>query len=103
MILTGEWDPVTPPSNAEGVARSLTNSLNIIVPHGAHGFGSLEGLGCLERLSTEFVEKGTVKDLDPACVKGIRRKGFALKLWVSSFALLSTEYQVLIAESECRV
>ena len=80
LIVTGEWDPVTPPSNAEQVARSLTNSLNIVVPHGAHGLGSLEGLDCLDRLSSEFVEKGSVKGLDPACVKSIRRKGFALKL-----------------------
>ena len=80
LIVTGEWDPVTPPSNAEQVARSLTNSLNIVVPHGAHGLGSLEGLDCLDRLSSEFVEKGSVKGLDSSCVKGIRRKGFALKL-----------------------
>lgn len=80
LILTGQWDPVTPPSNAEAVANHLTNSLNVVVPHGAHGLGGLDGLDCLERLSTEFVEKGTVKDLDTACVKGIRRKGFVLKL-----------------------
>ena len=80
LILTGELDPVTPPSNAEAVARHLTNSLNIVVPHGAHGLGGLEGIDCLDRLSTEFVEKGTAKNLDTACVKGIRRRGFALKL-----------------------
>lgn len=80
LILTGEWDPVTPPSNAEGVARHLTNSLNIVVPHGAHGLGGLEGIDCLERLTTEFVDRGTAKRLDTSCVKGIRRKGFALKL-----------------------
>jgi pimeloyl-ACP methyl ester carboxylesterase len=79
LILTGEWDPVTPPSNAEGVARHLPNSLNLVVPHGAHGFGGLEGVDCIERLNTEFVERGTAKGLDTSCVKNISRKGFALK------------------------
>ncbi len=80
LILTGEWDPVTPPSNGEATARHLPNSLHVIVPHGAHGFGGLEGLDCIERLSTDFVVRGTVKGLDTSCVKNIRRKGFNVKL-----------------------
>jgi hypothetical protein len=31
------------------------------------------------RLNTEFVERGTTKGLDTACVKNIRRRGFALR------------------------
>ena len=79
LILTGEWDPVTPPSNGDGVANGLKNSLHIVVPHGAHGLGGLENIDCITRLSAEFVERGTAKDLDTSCVKTIRRKGFALK------------------------
>jgi len=79
LILTGEWDPVTPPANGDFVARTMPNSLHIIVPHGAHGLGGLEGTECLDRLVTEFVERGTSKGLDTACVKNIRRRGFVLK------------------------
>ncbi len=79
LILSGEWDPVTPPSNGDLVARDLPNSLHIIVPHGAHGFGGLEGIECISRLSTEFVRRGTVKGLDTGCVKNIRRRGFSVK------------------------
>ena len=79
LILTGEWDPVTPPANAEFVARTFPNSLQVVVPHGAHGIGNLEGIECIERLSTEFVARGTAKDLDKSCVKNIRRKGFVLQ------------------------
>lgn len=39
LILTGEWDPVTPPSNGDATAKTLKNSLHIVVPHGAHGLG----------------------------------------------------------------
>ena len=79
LILTGEWDPVTPPANGDYVARSFSNSLHIVVPHGAHGFGGLEGLDCINRLTTEFVERGTTKGLDTSCVKNVRRRGFVLK------------------------
>ncbi|MGH9968158.1 MAG: alpha/beta fold hydrolase [Pyrinomonadaceae bacterium] len=79
LILTGEWDPVTPPSNGEAVAAHLPNSLHVIVPHGAHGFSGLEGLDCVNRLQIDFVERGTVKGLDTSCVKSIRRRGFSLK------------------------
>jgi pimeloyl-ACP methyl ester carboxylesterase len=79
LILTGEWDPVTPPSNGDAVAKTLTNSLHIVVPHGAHGLGGLENIGCILRITAEFVERGTSKGIDTGCVKTIRRRGFALK------------------------
>ena len=79
LILTGEWDPVTPPSNAERVAKTLTNSLNIVVPHGAHGLGGLEGMDCIDNLIVDFIERGSIKGLNTECVKNIRRKGFATK------------------------
>ena len=79
LIVTGEWDPVTPPSNGDAVAKTLKNSLHIVVPHGAHGLGGLEGIECVDNLIREFVERGTTRDIDTSCVKNIRRKGFAMK------------------------
>ena len=79
LMLTGEWDPVTPPVNGDAVARTLPNSLHVVIPDGAHGLGGLEGLDCVENLQTRFVETGTSKGLDTACVKNIRRRGFILK------------------------
>jgi pimeloyl-ACP methyl ester carboxylesterase len=66
LILTGEWDPVTPPSNGERVAKTLTNSLHVIVPSGAHGLDGLEGIDCIDNLIVEFIERGTTKGLDTA-------------------------------------
>jgi pimeloyl-ACP methyl ester carboxylesterase len=79
LILTGEWDPVTPPSNGERTAKTLTNSLHVVVPHGAHGLGGLEGMDCIDNLIVEFIEKGSTKGLNTECVKNIHRKGFQLK------------------------
>lgn len=80
LILTGEWDPVTPPSQGDAVAKTLLNSLHIVVNDGAHGLGGLQGMDCLDRLLTQFVERATVKDLDTNCTKNIKRNGFILKL-----------------------
>jgi pimeloyl-ACP methyl ester carboxylesterase len=78
LILTGEWDPVTPPANGDAVASNLPHSLHVVVPHGAHGFGGLEGIDCVTNLMTEFVQRGTAKGLDTSCVKNVKRKGFLL-------------------------
>jgi hypothetical protein len=58
----------------------MPNSLHIVVPSGGHGFGGLEGLDCISRLTTDFIEKGTARGLDASCVRSIRRKGFQLKM-----------------------
>ncbi|MBC8031107.1 MAG: alpha/beta fold hydrolase [Pyrinomonadaceae bacterium] len=80
LILTGQWDPVTPPLYGDAVAKYLPNSLHVVVPHGGHGFGGLEGLDCLQKLVADFVNRGTTKGLDTSCVNSIRRNGFLLKL-----------------------
>lgn len=80
LIFTGQWDPVTPPVYGDTAARHLPNSLHIVVPHGGHGFGGLEGLDCIQRLVADFVNRGTTKGLDTTCVNSIRRRGFQLKL-----------------------
>ncbi|HEU4710132.1 MAG TPA: alpha/beta fold hydrolase [Pyrinomonadaceae bacterium] len=80
LIVTGEWDPVTPPAYGETLARTLKNSLQIIVPQGGHGLGGLEGTDCLDRLTAKFIETGSTNGLDTSCIKTIRRRPFALKL-----------------------
>jgi pimeloyl-ACP methyl ester carboxylesterase len=79
LIVTGEWDPVTPPAHGDAVAKTLTNSLRLVVPDGAHSLGGLENIQCLDQVMTQFISRGTVKDLDTACVKSIHRRGFALQ------------------------
>ena len=79
LIMTGEWDPVTPPAHGDAVAKTLPNSLHVVVNDGAHGLGGLNGIECLNGLMTEFVERGSVKGLDTSCLKNIKRNGFALK------------------------
>jgi pimeloyl-ACP methyl ester carboxylesterase len=80
LILTGQWDPVTPPIYGDTAAKHLSHSLHVIVPHGGHGFGGSDGIGCIDNLTTSFVEKGSTVGLDTSCVSSIKRQGFLLKL-----------------------
>jgi pimeloyl-ACP methyl ester carboxylesterase len=79
LILTGQWDPVTPPRYGDVAAKNFPNSLHVIVPSGGHGFSGVEGIECVDDLIAEFVARGSVKGLDTACVKKMRRGPFQLK------------------------
>lgn len=80
LLITGEWDPVTPPANGDAVAKSFSNSLHIVVPHGGHGLSGLQNIECLDALITQFIETASVKALDTACIKTIKRPPFQLEL-----------------------
>lgn len=80
LILTGQWDPVTPPAYGDAAAKYLSNGLHVVVPHGGHGFNGLSGLDCVQKLIDDFIERGTTKGLDASCLKGVRREGFLLEL-----------------------
>lgn len=69
LILSGEADPVTPPENGEEVAKTLPNSLALVVPGQGH---NVIFRGCLPRVASDFIEQGSVQGLNTACVSEIR-------------------------------
>jgi pimeloyl-ACP methyl ester carboxylesterase len=73
LILSGEADPVTPPSWGDHVARHLPNSRHIVAPGTGHGVMSA---GCGMRLIGEFLEAGNVADLDASCLDVQARPAF---------------------------
>jgi pimeloyl-ACP methyl ester carboxylesterase len=66
LLLSGQYDPVTPPAFASRVAKHLTNQLHIIVPGEGHG---AIGHGCVPRLAKAFVKDASVAKLDATCIK----------------------------------
>jgi pimeloyl-ACP methyl ester carboxylesterase len=76
LLISGELDPVTPPSWAEEVAAHLPDSLQVVIPHGHHGFDGLAHQECLENLLDQFVDSASFKDLDTACVETMTRPPF---------------------------
>ncbi|MGH8398480.1 MAG: alpha/beta fold hydrolase, partial [Gammaproteobacteria bacterium] len=69
LLISGQDDPITPPSNATDAAKTLSNSLSIVVPGQGHGNAYR---GCIPKLMAQFVEQASVKNLDTACVKKIQ-------------------------------
>jgi pimeloyl-ACP methyl ester carboxylesterase len=68
LLMSGERDPVTPPSYAARVAETFSNSLNLVAHGQSH---SVMKNICLRDITTEFIEKGSVEDLDTSCVENI--------------------------------
>lgn len=73
LILSGENDPVTPPSWGEGVARHLPNARHIVVPGAGH---ITLTRGCVPELVSAFLATADVTTLDPRCVETLRRPPF---------------------------
>jgi pimeloyl-ACP methyl ester carboxylesterase len=73
LLLSGKYDPVTPPHWGEEAARHLPASLHLVVPT-THSFGS----PCIDRIMREFLDRGTVEGLDTSCVEHMRRPRFTL-------------------------
>lgn len=69
LLLSGQDDPITPPSNAEHAAQTLPNSLSLVVPGQGHGNAMR---GCVPRLMAQFVIAASVRNLDSKCVNAIR-------------------------------
>jgi pimeloyl-ACP methyl ester carboxylesterase len=66
LLLSGEADPVTPPSNAEHAAKTLPNSRHFIAPDAGHG---VMKLACIADIVTDFVELGQIERLRADCIQ----------------------------------
>lgn len=65
LLLSGELDPVTPPSYGETVASSLSKGRHLVVAGQGH---NVLPRGCVPMLVTQFIETGDALDLDTACL-----------------------------------
>lgn len=77
LLMSGERDPVTPPHYAAMTAESFTNSLNLVARGQAH---SVMKDICLRDVTTAFIAKGGIEDLDTSCVEDIRPAPFFTSL-----------------------
>jgi len=73
LLLSGELDPVTPPSWAEDAKKTLTHSLHVVLPGVGHGTSSI---GCARALMADFVQRGTLEGLESKCGQGLVRPPF---------------------------
>jgi pimeloyl-ACP methyl ester carboxylesterase len=65
LLLSGEWDPVTPPRFAEQAAKTLRNSRALV----AKGRGHIVlNRGCMPKLAAKFVDTLKPSDIDASCL-----------------------------------
>lgn len=65
LILSGQYDPVTPPRYAEEVAKGLSNVRVLVLKGQAH---SVMAAGCTPQVVQHFVERIEPKKLDASCL-----------------------------------
>ncbi len=65
LLLSGEYDPVTPPRYGEQVLQGLGNGRHLVAKGQGH---NVIARGCIPRLATKFVEQLKPKELDTACM-----------------------------------
>jgi len=75
LILSGELDPVTPPSWGDAVAKSLPNSKHLVAPGTGHGVVSTS---CGTRIVRDFLDRGSTQGLDDSCLSLLKRPPFFL-------------------------
>lgn len=69
LLLSGADDPITPAANAVRAAKTLSDSLSIVVPGQGHGNVYR---GCVPRLMADFIDAASPKGLDTSCIKDIQ-------------------------------
>ena len=79
LILSGQYDPVTPPENGARLAATLNNSLHLEVAGQGHGVAMR---GCLPQLMARFIESGSLQELPTGCVE--REAAATLPLFLDS-------------------
>lgn len=75
LLLSGEADPVTPPSSAARAARGFSDVLSLTVAGQGHG---QIATGCMPQLVAEFLNAGTTRGLDASCLKAVSPEPFVI-------------------------
>ncbi len=73
LVLSGQFDPVTPAFWGDWASQKLTNSQHWIIEGGHHG---VSGLGCMPKLLAEFIEQASFSRLKTECMKSLKPVAF---------------------------
>jgi pimeloyl-ACP methyl ester carboxylesterase len=69
LLISGLFDPSTPPQYGDDVAQTLRNSRHIVVRSGSHSYTNLSP--CIDNLMADFIIRGGVTDLGASCADRI--------------------------------
>ncbi|NND43873.1 MAG: alpha/beta fold hydrolase [Xanthomonadales bacterium] len=77
LLVAGERDPVTPPHYAAQAAETFSNSVNLVARGQSH---SVLRNVCLQDVATQFIEQGSIENLDLDCIERIEPSPFFTSL-----------------------
>ena len=66
LLLSGQYDPVTPPRYGEQAAQQYASGLHLVVPGEGH---NVSGRGCVPELIADFIGTAAVRELDSSCLE----------------------------------
>ncbi len=75
LLLSGEFDPITPPAWGEVVMSGLSNARHIVAPGQGHGTITR---GCMPQIVEHFVQTPDPAKVDAACIEHLRPFPFFL-------------------------
>ena len=75
LLLSGQYDPVTPPFYGERALATLSNARHLVAPGQGH---IVQTRGCLPRLMTRFIRQAGFDDFDATCVDQLTALPFFL-------------------------
>ena len=76
LVLSGQFDPITPPSFAAEAAKYLANSYNIVSPVSSHG--TMGSGDCVDQVVQDFLDNPRLAP-DSTCLAGLAPAGFVPK------------------------
>ena len=80
LLVSGEWDPVTPPDHADRIVPHLRRARHVVVPRGGHIPDGVSGVDtCLDPLIVAFLDHGDPARLDTSCIAAMKGPPFALQ------------------------
>jgi pimeloyl-ACP methyl ester carboxylesterase len=65
LAISGEWDPITPPADAEQALQQFSRSTHLVIPHGPHGNN---GDPCVLEIIASFLADPVAGGRDHTCV-----------------------------------
>ena len=65
LVLSGEYDPVTPPRYGAEIVAALPHARQLVLPGQGH---AVIGVGCMPKLFAQFIEKADAGALDASCL-----------------------------------
>jgi pimeloyl-ACP methyl ester carboxylesterase len=77
LLLSGEFDPITPPRYAERAARGYRNSRLLVAAGQGHG---VVARGCVPLLISDFIDHADPAALEAGCLERLAPDAFFVNL-----------------------